>query len=103
MATTHIQFNDQSQEGRIVRRFLNAVDDVLNLGDQINRFMPTMIDGDGSDISMFTLAVSLVGFTDTTNAKAFWDEFQSCYSKVSGDGSVSSVNTALKQIAAKCR
>ena len=103
MAITHLQFDDQKQHGRLLRRWLNAVESTLDDGDDIFRLLPTMIDGDGSSAAHFNEVVTRFGFPDNATAKAFWDEFQSAYSKVSGDAQVSSVNAAIKQIIAKCR
>jgi hypothetical protein len=114
MAISHLQFNDATAHGRLLRSWLNAAEVVIDTGDDIIRKMPTMIDGDGSSIAHFDEVVRRLGVggwvadnavTDAQRiiAKALWDEFQSAYSKVSGDGNVSAVNAALKQIIAKCR
>lgn len=103
MAFSHQYFNDQLPAGRVYRQWFNAVDEMLEIGSALNALIPTMIDGDGSNISMFNEVTARFGFPDNTTAKASWEEFQSAYSKVSGDGSVSSVNTALKQFLAKTR
>lgn len=103
MATTKITMAEGQRKAAQIRSWLTALEAVLDGGDDIVRDFPTMIDGDGSDAAHFDQVTALVGFQNGTMAKAFWDEFQSAWSKVSGDGSVSSVNAALKQIIAKCR
>lgn len=64
---------------------------------------PQMIDGDGSDAAHFTYFAEKFGFATNAIAKAAWEEFQSLYSKFSGDGSVSNVNAAMLQAFAKFR
>jgi hypothetical protein len=111
---SHIQFNDATQHGRLLRSWLNAVEAMLDIGEDVFLKMPTMIDGDGSQITHFDEVVKRLHVggwvpdqpvTDPqrTIAKGLWDEFQSAYSKISGNANVSAVNAALKQILSKCR
>lgn len=103
MAISHLQFNDQLQHGRILRRVLNAGEALLDEGNDLLATIPTMIDGDGSSAAHFAEVVTRFGFADTATAKLAWEEFQSMMSKVTGNGSVSSVNAALVQAFGKFR
>jgi hypothetical protein len=69
----------------------------------------TMIDGDGSQISMFDEVVKQFGFADwtagnlvtdpqRTAARNAWLQIDSAYNKTSGDGSVSGVRSARDQL-----
>lgn len=64
-------------------------------------------DGDGSQASHYDLLAADGGFTAgdyadaNAAAKAAFDELDSFYSKLSGDGSVSNVNAAMFQAKAK--
>lgn len=103
MATTKITMNENLRHTGQARSWLSALEAMLDAGDDLFLSIPTMIDGDGSNISHFTLVTTLMGFENNTMAKAFWDEFQSAWSKLSGNGQVTDVNAALRQIIAKCR
>lgn len=103
MAVGHLKFDDQTQHGRILRRFLNAVEETLDLGADLLAAFAQMIDGDGSQAAHFTYLTARLGTPSDAVTKSLWEELQSAYSKVSGDGSVSSVNAALKQVVAKLR
>lgn len=103
MAFTHINFDSTGRHAALLRNWLTSIDAILDSGAKLMSLIPTMIDGNGSDAAHFTEVASRFGFGSTADAKAAWEEIQSAYSKVSGDGSVSSVNAALKQVAAKLR
>lgn len=103
MATTKIVMNETLRKAQQVRSWLAALEQVLDAGDDLFRDFPTMIDGDGSSSTQFALVTQLLGTTNDAMSKSLWDEFQSAWGKLSGDGTVSVVNTALRQIIAKCR
>jgi hypothetical protein len=99
----HYQFNDQTQHGRILRRVMNGAESFLDEGADLLACIPQMIDGDGSDAAHFTYVTSKFGFPDNATAKAAWEEFQSVMGKITGDGSVTFVNAAIRQALAKFR
>ena len=116
MAFSHLHFNRSTQYGAKLRSFLDNFERALEDFSDARDLMIQMIDGDGSAISHFDELVRRFGFgnydvttqgapTDAqrTVAKAAYDEMQSAYSKVSGNGSVSNVNAALLQLFAKLR
>ena len=79
------------------------MEESLDTGNDVLNVMQQMLDGDGSQAAHFTYFVSKFGFADTAGAKAAWDELNSMMAKLNTDGSVSSVNAAVKQIIAKLR
>ncbi len=103
MAFTHLQFNDQLQHGRLLRRWLNGIESAIDDGADILAVGPTMIDGDGSSAAQFPEVTTRFGFSDNATAKAAFDELNSLLSKFSGNGSVSNVNAALLQAINKFR
>lgn len=100
---THIQFNDGTQHGRILRRALQQLDDGLSNLNDIIATMTMMIDGDGSDAAQFADVTAKFGFPDNATSKSAWDELNSLASKLNTDASVSSVNAAMKQAFNKFR
>lgn len=111
MAITHLQINDQTQHGRQLRQITNAIDTIMQLMPQMQATLQDMITGDGSTEAQFVEMASRLGTSApadnsmTANAVAMgvWNEFNSAWSKISGDGSVTTVNTALKQFTNKLR
>lgn len=103
MAFAHIHFNDTTQYGRMLRRFLNEAELSDDLFTDVRDVMIQMRDGDGSLASHYTNVTSKFGFTDDTKAKEAFDELDSAYSKTSGNGSVSNVRAARDQMFAKLR
>jgi hypothetical protein len=103
MAVGHFLFNDQTQHGRILRRVLNGAETYLEEGQELLLTGAQMIDGDGSQDAHFTYFAARFGFADNATAHNAWNEFQSFMSKITGDGSVSNVNAAVKQALAKFR
>ena len=99
----HHNFNDQTQHGRLLRRYLNGVESVLDDGPDVQAVMSQMLTGDGSQEAHFSTITTRFGFADNANAKAAWDELNSALSKTTGDGSVSNVNAAMRQVIAKLR
>lgn len=103
MAVSHLNFNDQLNHGRQLRRALQQLEESTEgLADVLAVFV-RMIDGDGSDAAHFTYATAKFGFTDNATAKAAYEELSSLNSKFSGNGSVSDVNAAMVQAFAKFR
>ena len=99
MAVNHIKFDDQTNGGRRLRRLLNNLEDLL---DQFDEELATLAQmKDGGNVTQYI--VDQYGFTDTTVAAAGVSEVESAYSKLSGDGSVDFVQTALRQVCNKLR
>lgn len=103
MAMTHIQFDDQKQHGRYLRRSLQMLEEGREQLIKTKDVMQTMINGDGSSSTHFPEVTSRFGFTDDATAKAAWDEINSALSKLTTDASVTSVQAALLQLFSKLR
>jgi hypothetical protein len=109
MPFLRIQFNDQLPHGRMLRAVLNRLEEAVDGGvDLVGKSgvpgtMTFMIDGDGSDAAQFGEVTTRFGFASNADAKAAWDELNSLFGKLNGDGSVSNVNAALLQAFAKFR
>lgn len=99
----HHNFNDQSQHGRLLRRYLNGIETVIDEGPDVVAALDQMLTGSAGDEASFTVITTRFGFADNANSKAAYDEIASANAKTNGDGSVSSVNSALRQIIAKLR
>ncbi len=65
--------------------------------------MTAALDGDGSNIAHFGNVVSEYGFSNTTTAKAAWDELNSALAKINTDSAQTNTDTALKQLFTKLR
>lgn len=103
MAFDHISFNDQTNYGRMLRRLLNMAEESDDLFRDIRELMIKMRDGDGSQAVHYAEATSKFGFATDAKAKAAFDEIDSAYSKISGNGSVSDVRAARDQLFDKLR
>jgi hypothetical protein len=103
MAFQHIHFNDQNQYGRTLRRMLQMSEEADELMADVRDCMIQMRDGDGSVATHYAECTARYGFVNDEAAKACFDEIDSAYSKISGDGSVSSVRSARDQLFAKLR
>lgn len=101
MAVTNIPFDRSNQFGQEIKALLNAYRKVNADGPLILQAMSHMIDGDGSDAAHFTEMVTLGIYETTAHAKASYDELASVNGKLTTDGSVTSVDAALKQVCAK--
>lgn len=101
MAATNIPFDRSHQFGQEIKALLNAYRKVNQDGPNILQAMSHMVDGDGSDPSHFTEMVTLGISENTSDAKASYDELASVNGKLTTDGSVTSVDAALKQVCAK--
>ena len=103
MAFAHIYFNDQTNFGRMLRRFLNMAEEGDDLFTDVRDVMIQMRDGDGSQDVHYAEVTSKFGFASDAKAKAAFEELDSAYSKTSGNGSVSNVRAARDQLFAKLR
>ncbi len=103
MAFAHIHFNDQTQYGRQLRRFLNTSEESDDLFKDVRDVMIQMRDGDGSQDVHYAEVTAKFGFATDAKARAAFEEIDSAYSKTSGDGSVTNVRTARDQLFAKLR
>lgn len=103
MAMTHIQFNDQLQHGRYLRRGLQMLEEGRETLIKAKDVMSTMIDGDGTSIAHFNEVTSRFGFVDNTTSKEAWDELNSAIAKLTTDAQVTSVQSALLQLFSKMR
>lgn len=103
MAFTHIQFNDNTQHGMLLRNALRSIEEGYTRLQQILATMTDMIDGDGSQVAQFTEVTTRFGFVDNASAQAAWNELNSMNSKLTTDAAVSSVNAALLQAFNKFR
>jgi hypothetical protein len=103
MADNHYVFDRTTPAGfRLGRSF----DDLENAKQRLiaeRDTMTQMLDGDGSAITHFNAHVAAYGFSDTTNAKAAYEELNALLAKLDTDASVSSVKTAIAQALARFR
>lgn len=103
MAVAHIDF---SREQPYAARLHNSLDKFEEGWYEITEHlggMTLMIDGDGSSESHFTYLATKYGAPGVAVAKAGYEEIASAMGKLATDGSVSSVNAALKQLFNKYR
>lgn len=90
-----------STHGKFLQRVVSSVSDDDRWFKDLMAMMAQMLDGDGSQDAHYATIVTRFGFPDTTTAHAAYNELQSCYSKISGDSSVSSVRAARDQFVAR--
>ena len=103
MAFAHIHFNDQTQYGRKLRRFLDQAEESDDAAPELLSVMEQMRDGDGSSAAHYAEVTTRFGFATDAKAKAAYDELASYWSKISGNGSVQDVRAARDQLFAKLR
>lgn len=103
MAIAHINFNQGTQHGLLLKNGLQKLEDSLGELNEIKGTMQLMIDGDGSLAAHFTYMTGKFGFTDDAGAKAAWDELNSLLFKLNTDSSVDNVHAALVQAFNKFR
>lgn len=103
MAFSHIHFNDQNQYGRGLRRMLQQAEESDDAQKDVLALMTSMIDGDGSADAHYAEVTARYGFVSDAASHAAFNELGSAYSKISGDGSVSSVRAARDQLFNKLR
>lgn len=101
MASTNIPFDRANQTGQEIRAYLQALVKCAVDGPRLISILSHMVDGNGTDVSHFAEMVAVGIFDSTADAKASWDELNSVNGKLSTDASVSSVNAAMLQAAAK--
>lgn len=100
MSAQHIEFNDQINHGRDIRRALNQLQEGRqNLIDVIAT-LQLMIDGDSSQDAQYTMMTTLCGFPDNATSHAAWNELAALNSKFT-DNSQSNVMAAMLQAFAK--
>lgn len=100
----HHNFNDQLPHGRMLRRWLNGIETVIDDGPDVLAVMTQMLAGnDGSQDAHFATIATRFGFATNADAKAAWDEINSANFKYQTDSEVTAVNAASKQLIAKLR
>lgn len=77
MATTYIDFDPQTAIGRKLSRSLQMIREARDVLRDALATMATMVDGDGSDASHFTILTSEAGYPSNAVAKSSWNELQS--------------------------
>lgn len=115
MAHAHILFDETTQYGRKLRASLSAMESADDQQTDVRDFMIQMRDGDGSQDAHYDTLVrrlGVEGYSATQGspsaeqlaaARSLFEEFDSAYSKTSGNGSVSNVRAARDQVVAKLR
>ena len=99
MAILHDHFDDQTEYGRMLRRWLDTVKLMLNLGQELYETMQYM-----KDEGVITQNITdRFGFDDIATAQAGIAEFESAFGKISTDNQVTVVNTALRNVCGKLR
>lgn len=115
MAVAHIFFDENSQYGRKLRNCLNLMESGDDQQVDVRDFMIQMRDGDGSQNSHYAELVKRLGVLgyapvqgdpsaeQLAAARSLFEEFDSAFSKTSGNGAVSNVRAARDQVFAKLR
>ena len=103
MADNHYLFNRELAAGWRLGRAMEDLENAVNRLLAEKATMVAMIDGDGSNVTHFNAHVTAYGFSDTTNAKAAYEELASMIGKLDTDASVSSVKAAIAQALARFR
>lgn len=115
MAHAHILFDESSQYGRKLRACLNAMESADDQQVDVRDVLIQMRDGDGSQDAHYDTIVrrlGVEGYTPTQGnptapqlaaARSLFEEFDSAFSKTSGDGTVDHVRAARDQVLAKLR
>lgn len=101
MANFYNYSASSSTHGRFLQRVVSSISDGDHWFKELMAMMAQMLDGDGSQDAHFATITTRFGFPDTATAHAAYSELLSCYSKTSGDGSVSSVRAARDQFVAR--
>lgn len=101
MADNFFAYNRNIPSGFRLGRGVEALDQALeDLVDERDA-MTQMINGDGSDPSHYNQHVTAYGFDSTTDARNAYLELDSLVSKLTSNGSQSSVFDAIKQFLAR--
>ena len=101
--STHFIFNPGLPGGGRLRSALTQLENGKNFLTLEQSTMTAALDGDGSNVAHFANVVAEYGFTNTTTAKAAWDELNSALFKINSDSAQTSTDTALKQLFTKLR
>jgi hypothetical protein len=99
----HIKFNAQTPYGAMLRSSLRTNEDADLQFTRVRDVMIQMRDGDGSQDAHYAELTTRFGFASDAKARAAFEELDSCYSKTSGNGSVSNVRAARDQFFARLR
>jgi len=99
----HIHFNDQTRYGQKLRALLDTAERSDDLFSDVRDMMIQMRDGDGSQDAHYARVTTQFGFESDAKARAAFEELESAYGKISGNGSVSNVRAARDQFFAKLR
>lgn len=103
MADNHYVFNRNIAAGLRLGRGMEDLDNAITRLRAEKDTMTQMLDGDGSAVGHYAAHVTAYGFSDTTNAKAAYDELNALLAKIDSDAAVSSVKTAIAQASARFR
>jgi hypothetical protein len=95
MAGTSIDFNSATQHGAELKSVIDRLRSTREDLDHVIGVMATM--HDGSDYSHLETKFGIT----TGQGEGAWNELLSFQSKINGDGSVSNVNAAWKQLERK--
>jgi len=101
--SNHIHFNDQTPYGRQLRRMLQLGEEADDAQKDVRDMMIQMRENDGSADSDYATIVTRFGFESNAKARAAFEEIDSAWSKISGDGNVSAVRAARDQLFSKLR
>lgn len=115
MAAAHIYWDETNQYGRRLRASLQAMESADDQQQDAREMLIQMRDGDGSQDAHYDNVVRRLGYGGYTAsqgtptvaqlqmARASFEEFDSAFSKTSGNGSVTNVRAARDQVFAKHR
>lgn len=107
MAANHIKFDDTTNLGRNLKRGLQMLLEAKQLLTDVLAVEVQMIDNGGAAVTDFDLMTAEGGYaagdyaTADHAAQASYNELASVLAKLNTDGSVTNVDAAIKQIAAK--
>lgn len=96
--SNHLPFDDQTPGGRKLRRMLNKGEESDDEHADVRSLMITQRNGDGSSDDHYDEVRAYFGFATNAKARAAFEEIDSAYSKISGNGSVSNVRAARDQL-----
>lgn len=99
----HYHFNAGTQYGQRLRAMLNVCEAADDQMTDTRDLMIQMRSGDGSQTSHYDEIAARFGFDSSANARSAFEELDSAYSKISGNGQVTDVRAARDQLFSRLR
>lgn len=101
MSNYYLYQPTSSTHGKYLQRVVSSTNDADKYFSDLMALLSQMLDGDGSQDAHYATITTRFGFADTTTAHNAYNELQSSFSKISGNGSVDSVRAARDQMVAR--